>query len=175
MKNTLFKSFGALFISLSLLSCDEVKELADVKLDTNLSETISLTIDPDSNTFSATETISLLNDDLETYADKLKSVEITKIVCTPKNIQTSEDVAGSITLSEGGIAFLDESFSFSSGQTTATAYTVSNTAALQAMGQKLLSQKSISMGVAASANNTETLNFDLEITLFLKVVANPLE
>lgn len=175
MKKILFIS--VLFTSFLFSSCgDDLEDLLDVSFEVPIVEEIDVDVAGGTNSLNQSVVFSL-SEDTETnkYLDKLKSLEIKKM--TYKVIDFTGDATGKITASlkaDGATLHSITDVIVKTAFDNATVYEVTNKAALVTAATSLLQNKTISLETSGTTVSTSAMNFKIEVTLELGVVANPL-
>lgn len=165
----------ALILIVSIGSCGK---LLDVDINTALQKSIAVHVDQtngSSKDFSGTAVFNLDVDDLNDYEDLIKDVKIQSF--TFELINFSGDQNGSIegNLYANGILLYEDSFIVKSTVDAGTIFTIENTDQLNTIAKSLKDGNDVNImynGEALSDN--ETMDFEVDITIELKVTANPL-
>lgn len=173
----LFKTVTIFAILASVaVSCDDVKELADIKIGTVLTEYFEVNLEGGSDAeVSNTIDISILTDEIKPYAKKLKDVEIEKVTFEIINYNGDAQAEFDVQFKADGTLFLQESFVVSEAAANSTMFEVSNTNELNSLATKLLNNESVEIYFSAKSTNLEEpIYFKVEAKFHIEVVANPL-
>lgn len=170
---------AVLFSSFLFSSCgDDLEELLDVSFEVPIVEEIDVDVIGGTEPVSLDQTVMFsLSENTETnkYLDKLKSLEIKKM--TYKVINFTGDATGKITASlkaNGTTLHSITDVTVKTAFDNATVYEVTNKAALVTAATSLLQNKTISLETTGQTVSTSAMNFKIQVTLQLGVVANPL-
>lgn len=175
MKKILFIS--VLFTSFLFSSCgDDLEDLLDVSFEVPIVEEIDVAVASGTNPLNQTVVFNLSeNTETNKYLDKLKSLEIKKM--TYKVIDFTGDANGKISASLKADGTTLHSITDKTVKTefdNATVFEVTNKAALVNAATSLLQNKTISLETTGQTVSSSAMNFKIEITLELGIVANPL-
>ncbi len=168
---------SVLFTSFLFSSCgDDLEDLLDVSFEVPIVEEIDVDVAGGTNSLNKSVVFSL-SEETETnkYLDKLKSLEIKKM--TYKVIDFTGDATGKITASlkaDGATLHSITDVTVKTAFDNATIYEVTNKSALATAATSLLQNKTISLETSGQTVSTTAMNFKIEVTLELGVVANPL-
>lgn len=174
---TLFKTVTILAILASgTISCDDVKELADIKIDTVLTEYFEVNLEGGSDSeISNSMDISILTSEIKPYAEKLKDVNVEKVTFEIINYNGDAEAEFDVQFKADGTLFLEEIFVVSEAAANSTMFEVSNTNELNSLATKLLNNESVEIYFSAKSTNLdEPIYFKVEAKFYIEVVANPL-
>lgn len=168
---------AVLFTCFLFSSCgDDLEELLDVSFQVPIVEEIDVNVPSGTNPLGQSVVFSLSeNTETSKYINKLKTLEIKKL--TYKVIDFSGDNSGKITASlkaNGTTLHSITDVTVKTAFDNATVYEVTNKAALVTAATSLLQNKTISLETDGQTVSTSAMNFKIEVTLELGVVANPL-
>ena len=174
MKN----SIKMLFASVLILSLGSCEKLLDVEIDTTLQESIAIHVDQTNGTakdFSGSAVINLDVDDLKDYEDLIKDVKIKSF--TFELINFSGDQNGSIegNLYVDGVLLYEDAFIVKSTVDAGTIFTIEDTDQINTIAKSLKDGNDVNIIYSGEAlSDNDTMDFDVEITVDVKVTANPL-
>lgn len=171
MKNTI-KFLALLLISLPFTSCEK---LTDVDFSTEITNQFDVHINQNQGNISQSITLNLDNSDTHDYLNKIKEVNITKL--TYKVTNFTGDATGSINVvfSSDGTDFLSNDFNVKQANDNATIYEITNLTHLNQMATALKNNHQVELSISGDClAENDDMDFDIEVTAELDVVANPL-
>lgn len=185
MKNVI-KILVLIVLTASMSSCDWIKGVADVDIDTNIEGNLDVVTDEtdlkstDAHGFDASTTIDVLNDDLEEYSDLIQDFNTQSITLTVVSIDSLGNAVTGVELLAGtefGISnSMSGGYTWTLNQNWAidAGFSLSlDAASYDAIDDILSDQLPITVTAVGTCNKGNIhfqLNYDVEVT----VVANPL-
>ena len=174
MKNTI-KLLAFILLAITFQSCDDVESLADVNFNTSINKKIAFHIDQNQETISESNTLSIDNQDTHDYLNNLESVTITKF--TYKIIDFNGDEEGSInvTFFVDGVSLSQENFIVKQVNDDQTIFEITDTSNLNTIAAALKNNHQITASISGtSVAINDSMDFKVDITINLSIVANPL-
>ncbi len=182
MKNIVLPALLFL-LCISFINCDETKDALDVNFTTNISTTMSVAAaTTDEDTYSIV--LNATSDpEIQKYADKIKNVEVTKLVIAIENYQYKDEDAeiyfngelgfGSVTASTPSgtceISFLNITHVKNTGE-----FEINDcNNQLSNIASKLLADNAVKVFLIGSVT-AAPMSFDMKIVATVKITANPL-
>ncbi|MEA3462553.1 MAG: hypothetical protein U9R49_11780 [Bacteroidota bacterium] len=185
MKNAL-KILTVILLTSSLTSCDLIKGLTDVEIDTNIEGNLDILTDEaelkstNAHGFNASETVDVINDDLSDYADLIEDFETQSIIITVESIDSAGFAVTGVELLENtefGISNTGAGYTWTLTQPWAIEPGFSielDEASYGAINDILDDELPVTFSADGTCNKGNihfVLNYDIEVT----VVANPIE
>lgn len=174
---TLFKNVTILIIlAVVNVSCEEAKELADIKVNTTIVEYFDVDLEGgDLSKQSETFNISIATSELDSYLDKLEDLKIERITFEIVNFNGDEDAEFEFEFKGDGNLFLKEDIIISQAFSNKTIFEVSNTDELNKLAAKLLNKETVTIFIEAASNNLDSpIYYKTELKFYIAVTANPL-
>jgi len=172
MKNTI-KLLAVLLIAFTFNSCDEVNDLADISIETSLTEQIDVQITEDQDQVSDQIVLSIDNSDTHDYLDKLKSISIEKLTYKFIGFSGNDTCNMSVDISTDGNVLDTKTFQIKQESDNGTIYEITDVAKLNAMATALKNNQQVSFEMDGTVSDGPA-NFKIEVTATIKIVANPL-
>lgn len=165
-----------LIISGVFVSCD-LESLADKEIDSSTSHSFTVTVQNGQKSFGKTEIISINNNDVKDYLDKIKSVEIRKMTYQITNFSGDANCTINSFKAYLGeeLALNDADINPKEASDNGTVFEVKNAEVLNNAGTKLKNNQSISVMYNGTATSTDASQFQIKVNITVVVVANPLE
>lgn len=172
----LFKILSLVLVTVMFNSCDETKDLADVTINTNFTESIQLGAEDGENISNEiTETLELSNDEINEYVDKIKSIKINKI--TYKLIEFSGDENCRFTdvnMYADNNLFETNEYTIKTVADNGTVYTVTDEEKLATMATSFMIDNKVVFKMTGTSTSDGISVFKMQITFDLTIVASPL-
>ena len=173
MKN-LIKFLAVSILIFGYTSCDELDKLTDVDFNTTVTESIIVNVDGGVDVLlNSNVLVNIDNPDTHEYLSKIKKVEINSL--DYRVINFFGDNVGVITadlMADGAI--LDTHTNVTVSNEVGMMYSIEDTAALNTIASKLKNGGDVNFAVAGTSTNEGGMNFEIKITLSLKVTADAL-
>jgi len=172
MKNTI-TFLTLLFISLPFTSC--IEDLTNVDFSTDITEKFDVHINQNQTAISQSIILQLDNSDTHDYLNNINEVSITKL--TYKVTNFTGDATGSIDIefSSDGTVLLLNDFIVKQANDNATIYEISNVTHLNQIAAALKNNQQVELSVSGEClAENDDMDFDIEVTAELDIVANPL-
>jgi len=174
MKNTI-KFLAIILIAVTFQSCDDIEDLADITFSTSLNEKIAFHIDQNQEIIDESIPLSIDNQDTHDYLNHLVNVSITKF--TYKIIDFIGDDEGTVdvTFFVDGVSLSQESFIVKQANDNQIVFEITDTNKLNVVASALKNNHQITASVSgASTAINDAMDFKVDITIDLTIVANPL-
>ena len=174
MKNTI-KLLAIVLLVFTFNSCDKVEELADIDINTTITEKITVHIDQNQETINQNVTLSLDNSDTHDYLNKIKQVSITKL--TYNIIEFTGDENGTINVDflVDNVMLIQENIIVKQADDNQTIFEVTDVNKLNIIANALKNNHQISTSVSGSTIALDdVMDFKINVTIDLNIVANPL-
>ena len=181
----IFNLFIALLLVAGFQACDDAEELLDQTFTVNIDEKIPINLslaakgavtDCAPKTFAGTEILSIDNNDTHDYLNKIKSVEIKSF--SYKIVEFVGPATSKITASlyvNNELLATETNLVVKTAADNGTVYTISNVDLLNKVASALKSGKSVTAKYDGTATDwCNNLSFKVQITMQVKVIANPL-
>ena len=173
MINNTFKILVLLLISFPFTSC--VKDLADIDFSTDITESFDVHINQNQEYISQSITLSLDNNDTHDYLDNIKEVSITELTYRVTNF--TGDQTGTINVefaSDGSVLLLND-FNVKQANDNGTIYQVTEVSQLNLIANALKNNQQVNFSILGEcAALADAMDFKIEVTVKLDVVANPI-
>ncbi len=184
MKNAI-KIIVLIMLAAGMSSCDWIKGLTDVEIDTNIEGNLDVLTDEadlkstDAHGFNDSTTIDVLNDDLEDYAELIEDFNTQSITLTVISIDSAGNAVTGVELLTGtqfGLSNSGGGYTWTLNQNWAIdpGFTLSlDAASYDAIDDILSDQLPITVSAVGTCNKGNIhfeLNYDIDVT----VVSNPL-
>jgi len=186
MKNAI-KIIVLIVLTASMSSCDWIKGIADVEIDTNIEGNLDVLTDEtelkstDAHGFDASTTIDVLNDDLDEYSDLIDDFNTRSIILTVVSIDSLGNAVTGVELLAGtqfGISnTMSGGYTWTLNQNWAidVGFTLSLDAASYDAIDDILSDQIPITITALGTCNKGNIHFELNYDIDVIVVANPIE
>jgi len=173
MINNTFKILVLLLISFPFTSC--IKDLADIDFTTDITESFDVHINQNQESVSQSINLSLDNNDTHDYLNDIKEVSITKL--TYKVINFTGDEAGTIDVEfdSDGIVLISNGFNVKQANDNGTIYEITDVTKLNQIANALKNNHQVTLSIIGDCSAlVANMDFKIEVTAELDVVANPL-
>jgi len=177
MKNTI-TILAILLLSFNFNSCNKLKELADVKFGTTLVEKIPVHFNENQSEEAIDQTLVMSLDNIDThdYLDKIKDVSISKLTYRIVNL-TGGDESTYMQVN-----LLMDAFELQHNLETniladyndGTIFEVTDVDKLNQVANAIKANKQITAKLSGNYQSQAATDFDIEVTIELNLVANPL-
>lgn len=173
-----------LILAFGLQACSDAEELLDQTFSVNIDEKIpinlnlaakSTVIDCAPKAFSGTEILTIDNSDTHDYLNKIKSVEVKSLSYKVVDFvgPATSAIAASLYINNELLA--TENIVVKTAADNGTVYNISNVDLLNKVATALKNGKSVTAKYEGTATNwCDNLSFKVQITMQVKVTANPL-
>jgi len=173
-----------LILAFGLQACSDAEELLDQTFSVNIDEKIPISLnlaakstflDCAPKTFSGTEILTIDTEDTHDYLNKIKSVEIKSLSYKIVDFvgPATSKIAASLYI--GNELLATENIVVKTAADNGTVYTISNVDLLNKVATALKNGKSVTAKYDGTATDwCNNLSFNVQITMQVKVTANPL-
>jgi hypothetical protein len=174
MKNTI-KFLTIILLAITFQSCDSLTDLADVNFDTTINEKIAFHVDQYQEVISESITLSIDKVDTHDYLNHLETVSITKFTYKIIDFHGDEEGSLDVTFFIDGVSLSQESFFVKQANDDSSIFEITDTNKLNTIASALKNNHQITASISGnSASINESMDFKVDITINLSMVANPL-
>jgi len=174
MKNTI-KFLAIILIAITFQSCDDIEDLADITFSTSINEKIAFHIDQNQEIIDESIPLSIDNDDTHDYLNHLVSVSITKFTYRIIDFIGDEEGSVDVTFFVDGVSLSQENFIVKQANDNQIVFEITDTNKLNAVASALKNNHQITASVSGTSTAlNDAMDFKVDITIDLTIVANPL-
>jgi len=171
---TIIKFLAVLLVlNFTFTSCDEIEELADVSIESNIVETIDVQLVENQEYISKSIVLNIDNAGTHDYLDKLKSISIKSLTYKFIDFSGNENCYINVEISTDNNILESKEFYVKQANDDGTIYEITDVAKLNTMSAALLSNNQATFKVEGECFGTPA-DFKIEVTIELDIVANPL-
>ena len=172
MKNRI-TILALLLISFPFTSCST--DLADVDFSTDITEKFDVHINQNQEYVSQSITLSLDNSDTHDYLDNIKEVSFTKLTSKVTNFTGDETGTLHAELLSDGTPLVINDFNVKLANDNVTIYEVADVAKLNQMALAPKNNQQVILSILGECSDLAgDMDFKIEVTAELNIVANPL-
>jgi hypothetical protein len=162
-------------LSFNLNSCAEAEKLLDVKIPTTITVSIPVVVQQGADAFSETVNLSIDNSDTHDYLNKIKEVKIESLSYKFVNFHGDSNGTVDAAFSVDNEILVQNNVTIKVEADKGTSFKVDNLTHLNKIANSLKNGHSVKAKFSGtSVCPNESMNFEVRITMKVKIIANPL-
>ncbi|SDW15163.1 hypothetical protein SAMN05444411_101166 [Lutibacter oricola] len=177
MKNTIKLLTAVLIIAFTFTSCDEddIKSIADVTVETSLSETFGLNFKAETQEeINESMTINLAdNNSIAEYLNKLKKIKITKITYEITEFSGDNYTEMNVGYYINGNTIVAPK-NYNVNDSKGVEYEIIDSDILQTISTTLLNNKQVTLELKGDYQSLQNATGKITVTVYFEATANPL-